>query len=78
MLAGGQNGEWTPHDMRRTSATMMQPLGVALEVINRCQNHVLGGSAVRRTCMHLDYASEKRQAWELLGARVTGILKDGL
>jgi len=24
VLADGQNGDWTPHDLRRTGATMMQ------------------------------------------------------
>lgn len=28
-LAGGKNGEWTPHDLRRTTATMMQALRVS-------------------------------------------------
>ena len=29
VLANGSNGEWTPHDLRRTAATMMQALGVS-------------------------------------------------
>jgi len=41
------SGRWTMHDMRRTGATMMQGLGIPLEVIDRCQNHVLAGSKVR-------------------------------
>jgi integrase len=59
VLADGQNGEWTPHDLRRTGATMMQALGVSLDVIDRCQNHVLAGSRVRRHYLHHDYAEEK-------------------
>lgn len=70
VLAGGANGEWTPHDLRRTGATMMQQLGVALDIIDRCQNHVLAGSKVRRHYMHHDYADEKRAAWATLGARL--------
>ena len=46
VLAGGKNGAWTPHDLRRTGATMMQALGISLELIDRCQNHVLAGSKV--------------------------------
>ena len=48
VLAKRKTGAWTPHDLRRTGATLMQKLGVSLEMINRCQNHVLAGSKVRR------------------------------
>jgi integrase len=34
VLAGGSCGAWTPHDLRRTGATLMQALGVSLEVID--------------------------------------------
>lgn len=46
MLSKGAKGEWTPDDLRRTGATMLQELGVTLEIIDRCQNHLLGGSKV--------------------------------
>lgn len=74
VLSNGENGEWTPHDLRRTAATMMQALGVGLDVIDRCQNHVMPGSKVRRHYMHHDYADEKRDAWGKLGARIDAIL----
>lgn len=74
VLGGEKNGAWTPHDLRRTGATMMQGLGVSLDVIDRCQNHVLGGSKVRRHYLHHDYANEKREAWTLLGSRLSLIL----
>ncbi len=67
--------EWTPHDLRRTGATMMQELGVPLDIIDRCQNHVLGGSRVRRHYLKYDYAKEKQEAWEKLGARIGEILE---
>lgn len=70
LLSEGKNGQWTPHDMRRTGATMMQRAGVNLEIIDRCQNHVLGGSKVRRAYLHHDYAAEKRAAWDLLGQKI--------
>jgi integrase len=70
VLAGGLTGPWTSHDLRRTGATMMQRLGVTMEVIDRCQNHVLGGSKVRRHYLHHDYADEKRKAWSLLGEQL--------
>ena len=78
VLAGGANGEWTPHDLRRTGATMMQALGVSLDIIDRCQNHVLAGSKVRRHYLHHDYADEKREAWNKLGAELEAILFSSL
>lgn len=77
VLAGGKNGEWTPHDLRRTASTMMQALRVSPDVIDRCQNHVIPGSKVRRHYLHYDYAEEKREAWNLLGERLDAIFATG-
>lgn len=74
VLSDGKTGEWTPHDLRRTGATMRQQLGVPPDVIDRCQNHVLAGSRVRRAYLHYDYAAEKREAWERLGERIEALL----
>lgn len=74
VLGEGENGEWTAHDLRRTAATMMQAMKVSPDVIDRCQNHVLPGSKVRRHYLHHDYAEEKREAWRLLGERLDLIL----
>ncbi|OBV41670.1 hypothetical protein ASR47_10425 [Janthinobacterium psychrotolerans] len=63
MVASGKNDAWTLHELRRMGATMMQALGISLDIIDRCQNHVLSGSKVRRSYMHHDYADEKRAAW---------------
>lgn len=76
VLSGGHAGEWTPHDLRRTGATMMQQLGLSLDVIDRCQNHVLAGSRVRRAYLHHDYAVEKRDAWARLGERIDILLSN--
>jgi len=70
VLSKGKAGEWTPHDLRRTGATMMQRAGVNLDVIDRCQNHVLAGSKVRRAYLQHDYADEKRAAWAVLGQEI--------
>ena len=75
VLAKGERGEWTPHDLRRTAATMMQQLGVQPDVIDRCQNHVMPGSKVRRHYMHYDFADEKREAWQRLGKKLDSILR---
>ena len=68
------NEEWTPHDLRRTGATLMQKLKISREVINLCQNHVIG-SKVDRVYLLDDYADEKREAWNKLGDRLEEILK---
>lgn len=74
-LVLSEKGEWTPHDLRRTGATMMQHLKISREIINLCQNHVVG-SKVDRVYLLADYADEKREAWEKLGAKLDQILKD--
>lgn len=74
VLAGGKNGNWTPHDLRRTGATMMQQLGISQDIIDRCQNHVMAGSKVRRHYFHHDYTDEKANAWNTLGNRLNLIL----
>ncbi len=65
--------EWTPHDLRRTGATLMQKLKISREVINLCQNHAIG-SKVDRSYLLDDYADEKRAAWEKLGNRIEAII----
>lgn len=65
--------EWTPHDLRRTGATMMQRLKVARDVINLCQNHVVG-SKVDRHYLLYDYAEEKKEGWNKLGQNLEQIL----
>jgi integrase len=75
VLSGGKNGEWTPHDLRRTGATMMQRLGISMEIIDRCQNHVLPGSKTRRHYLHHDYANETQEAWRRLGQKLELIVQ---
>jgi len=65
--------KWTPHDLRRTGATMMQKLKVHRDVINLCQNHVIG-TKVDRVYLLDDYAEEKREAWQKLGNKLDEIL----
>ncbi|MGJ7506845.1 tyrosine-type recombinase/integrase [Variovorax sp. GT1P44] len=71
VLSKGTTGEWTPHDLRRTGATMMQKAGVNPDVVDRCLNHVLpGGSKARPSYLQHDYAPEKRAAWDVLGREI--------
>lgn len=74
VLSGGLSGEWTPHDLRRTASTMMQALKIVPDVIDRCLNHVIAGSRVRRHYLHFDYMEEKKEAWDKLGAHLDSIL----
>ncbi|TFW00652.1 site-specific integrase, partial [Oxalobacteraceae bacterium OM1] len=69
MLPGGA---WTPHDLRRTGATLMGNLGVAPYVIERCLNHVEPNKLVR-TYQHQQLVDEQRAAWTLLGDRLAAL-----
>lgn len=62
-------GKWTPHDLRRTGATLMTALGVLPEVAEKCLNHT-EESRVKRTYQRYSYDTEKREAWRLLGERL--------
>lgn len=62
-------GKWTPHDLRRTAATLMTALGVLPEVAEKCLNHA-EESRVKRTYQRYTYDMEKKEAWRLLGERL--------
>ncbi len=66
VLAGGR---WTPHDLRRTGATIMVSLGVLPEVAERCLNHT-EENKVKRIYQRHSYEVEMREAWRLLGERL--------
>jgi integrase len=65
-LAGGQ---WRPHDLRRTGATLMAELGVLPDVIERCLNHT-EQSKVKRIYQRPQYEAPMREAWQRLGDRL--------
>nr|WP_245601065.1 site-specific integrase [Marinobacterium jannaschii] len=66
-------GKWTPHDLRRTGASMMVALGVLPEVAERCLNHT-EENKVKRIYQRYSYAAEMAEAWEVLGDKLSGIL----
>lgn len=66
-------GGWTPHDLRRTGATMMGELGVMGEVIERCLNHV-EQNKLKRIYQRHELKAEQRDAWRLLGGRLALLL----
>lgn len=68
-LDSSRGERWTPHDLRRTGASLMAELGVLPDVIERCLNHT-EQNRIKRTYQRYSYASEMRAAWELLGERL--------
>ena len=77
VLAGGENGEWTPHDLRRTGSSLMQAVKVSEPIRNLCLNHVIGTRIDQVYGVH-DFADEKLEAWRLLGQRIEAILADNV
>jgi len=69
------DGDWVPHDLRRTGATLMQSLDVEPNVIERVLNHVEPKKLVR-IYQTFDYADKKRDAWQRLGNKLTELLLD--
>lgn len=59
-------GKWTPHDLRRTGATMMGNLGVHGDVIEKCLNHT-EENKLKRVYQHQELKAEQAEAWHLLG-----------
>ena len=71
LLSGGP---WTPHDLRRTGATMMGELGVMGEVIERCLNHA-EQNKLKRIYQRHELKAEQREAWRLLGERLALLME---
>jgi len=64
------------HDLRRTATTLMTAAGTPPHVVDRVLGHVPSGV----TAEHYDqyqYAREKREALDALGARVAALRKQG-
>ncbi|MGF6984736.1 integrase [Paraburkholderia atlantica] len=65
---------WSPHDLRRTAATLMQKVGALPPVIDACLNH-REQNRIKRIYQRHDYAAEQREAWRLLGDRLELLLR---
>lgn len=63
------DGKWTPHDLRRTGATIMGNLGVRSDVIEKVLNHI-EPNKMKKTYQHQSLITEQQQAWKLLGERL--------
>lgn len=68
-------GEWTPHDLRRTAATLMGQCGVLSEIIERCLNHT-DGSKLKKIYQRNIPRQQMAEAWKLLGSRLELLLSD--
>lgn len=63
------DGKWTPHDLRRTGATIMGNLSIRPDVIEKCLNHI-EQNKMKKTYQHQALIAEQQQAWKLLGERL--------
>ncbi len=67
------NEDWTPHDLRRTGATLMQKLGIPNHIVDLCQNHsILTGT--QKHYLLYRYNDDKRDAWQRLGQKLEQII----
>lgn len=62
-------GQWVPHDLRRTAATLMKRLGVSGDVVEKCLNHV-EPNKMKRVYQRDVPEEEMRAAWCRLGDRL--------
>lgn len=70
---------WTPHDLRRTAATILAEAKVAPVVIEQLLNHAEGagkGTAVAGIYNRFSYALEKRHAVDLLAEKIALMARD--
>ncbi|MFT6088332.1 tyrosine-type recombinase/integrase [Sulfitobacter sp.] len=66
---------WTFHDLRRTAATGMARLGIAVRVTEAVLNHVSGtGGGIVAVYQRHDYADEKRRALDAWAGFVAQVL----
>jgi integrase len=65
-----KGGSWTPHDLRRTGATIMGRLGTRPDVIEKCLNHAEQNKLVR-IYQRQELIEEQREAWSALGSWLT-------
>lgn len=67
--------DWTFHDLRRTMATRMAPLGINLAVVEKVLNHTSGSlRGVAAVYQRHDFKNEKRDALDAWAAHVMRIV----
>ena len=67
-----QVGYFTPHDLRRTAATLMASLGYSSYVVGKILNHT--DPSVTAIYNRYEYDKEKQAALEALDRKITGII----
>lgn len=67
-------GNFTPHDLRRTAATLLRKTGTRTETLKKILNHTSG--SVTDIYDHYNEAAEKRAALQQLWAHVEKALGD--
>jgi integrase len=66
--------DWTLHDLRRTTATGLQKLGVRLEVTERILNHVGSRAGIVGIYQRYSFDAEARQGLEAWAERVAALV----
>jgi integrase len=74
LVLGG--GHWSPHDLRRTAATMKQELGVPPNVIKLCLNQATG-DAIEQTYQRGAMSAQVKEARTLLGEKLAKLKAAG-
>lgn len=64
-----EGGKWTPHDLRRTGATLMGTLRIQPDVIEKCLNHT-EENKMKRVYQRQELKAEQADAWRVLGERL--------
>lgn len=73
--AGQSLAHWTPHDLRRTAATMMAELGIQPHIIEAVLNHAGHKAGVAGIYNRASYEAEKRTALCHWAEHVTAIIE---
>jgi integrase len=73
-IIGHRIEPFTPHDLRRTAATLLSEAGVAHDVIDKLQAHALEG--VRKVYIRAELEARTREALDVLGRELARILAD--
>jgi len=68
-------GAWTPHDLRRTAATITASLGIPPHIVDKMLNHVEQNRLVR-IYQRASYDAEQAEGWRLLGDRLFLLLRE--
>jgi len=77
-MNGGPLSPWRLHDLRRTTATNLQRLGIGLQVVESVLGHVSGSRAgVVGVYQRHQFPVEKRQALEAWAGEIARISADG-